>query len=105
MGEKHTTCHHIVLFFKGSIFELQPLLWKKFTIFLHIVVSQNPKKSNAKKIISFYLYDVILHRFVPKICTSHHIKKCKYIQEIIQMILIFMKIVVFIKHYDSIWLE
>jgi hypothetical protein len=75
MDEKHTTCHHIVLFFKGSIFELQPLLWKKFKIFLHIMVSQNPKKSNAKEIIFSHSYDMMLDRSVLVICTSHHIKK------------------------------
>jgi hypothetical protein len=48
--------------------------------------SQNRKKSNAKKITFFHSYDVMLDRFVPKICTSHHIKKCEYIQKIIEMI-------------------
>jgi len=50
------------------------------------MVSQNPKKSNAKEITFSHSYDVMLDRFVSVMCTSHHIEKCKYIFKIIEII-------------------
>jgi hypothetical protein len=48
-----------------------------------------------KKLLFFFSYDVILeHIFVSKKKMSHRTKKCKYTQERIEMILVFMKFVV-----------
>ncbi len=51
---------------------------------LHIMVSQNPKKLIFKK----NSYDVMLEYMCVKniYSTSHDTKKCKYIQEMIEMI-------------------
>jgi hypothetical protein len=37
-----------------------PLLWNIFTIFLHILVGQNPKIQMAKKLHVFISYNVML---------------------------------------------
>jgi hypothetical protein len=53
-------------------------------MFLHIMLGQNPKKSNAKKITLLTL----VHVFVPKQCTSQCIKIfIEYIEKMIEMIL------------------
>jgi hypothetical protein len=55
-------------------------------MFLHIMVSQNPKKPNAKEITFFDFIEcnVIIH--LCNLYMSQHTKKCKYPQEMIEMI-------------------
>jgi hypothetical protein len=73
-------------------------------MFLHIMIAQNSKKSNAKKLHYCISYDVMLKYICAK--KNHNmLKKCKYIQKMIEMILNFMKFVLCTKHCDSIWLE
>jgi hypothetical protein len=54
-------------------------------MFLHIMVSQNPKKSNAKQTNFLISYDVILNYICTKSCMSQCKQKCKYDQEIIEL--------------------
>jgi hypothetical protein len=55
-------------------------------MFLHIMVGQNPKKSKKKKLHLFIHMMWCLIMFLQKKCTSQHIEKCKYIQEMIEII-------------------
>jgi hypothetical protein len=42
---------HIVLFFRGRMFELQPFnYYESLSQFLHIMIGQKPNKSSSKKI-------------------------------------------------------
>jgi hypothetical protein len=78
---------------------------KIFTMFLHIMVGQNPEMSNAKECIlfSFIWCDVRLYLHKKK---CHNMLKNENIFKIsLKCFLIFMKFIVCIKHYDSIWLE
>jgi hypothetical protein len=55
--------------------EKDRLLWRIFIMFLHIMVDQNPKKSNAKKITFFISYDVMLEYIcAKKICVTMYWK-------------------------------
>jgi hypothetical protein len=60
-------------------------------MFLHIMVGQNPKKSNANETTFFISYDVTLKYictiYIYVTCTQkYHTKNSKYIQERIEMI-------------------
>jgi hypothetical protein len=59
---------------------------KIHNIFAYYGESKPKEVKCQKKLHFFHSYDVMLDRFVPKMCMSHHIKRCKYIQEIIEMI-------------------
>jgi len=61
-------------------------------MFFHIMVSQNLKKSNPKKLHFLISYDVMLGYICAKQYVSQCIKKCKCIQKMIEMFLIFKKI-------------
>jgi hypothetical protein len=50
------------------------LLWNIFTMFLHILVGQNPKNQMAKKLRIFISCNVMLENICTKNCTSHHTK-------------------------------
>jgi hypothetical protein len=82
-------CCYIVLFFRGPMFELQLCHYYEgiSLLFLHIMVGQNPNKSNSKEITFLNLIwcDVKVY-LCQKIYTSHHIKKCTNIQKMIEMI-------------------
>jgi hypothetical protein len=49
------------------------LLWRISTMFLHIMIDQNLKKSNAKEISIFISYDVMLTKFFLCQNNIHHI--------------------------------
>jgi hypothetical protein len=96
-------------FFKGPMFELQP--WHYYEgfskkMFLPIMVSQNPNKSNSKKTTFFNLiwYDVRIY-----VCQKnlHHniLKNANILQKWLKWLLVFVKFVISIKHYNTIWLE
>ncbi len=58
-------------------------------MFLHIMVGQNPKKSNAKKIKKFYFISWDVRVYLCQKKTSQCTKKCKYIKKKIEMIFTF----------------
>jgi hypothetical protein len=61
MGEPRLLSHCIVFWGSHNWTSTMSLLWRIFTMFLHIMVSQNPKKSNAKEATFFFIsYDVML---------------------------------------------
>jgi hypothetical protein len=75
-------------------------------MFLHIMVGQNPKKSNVKKttFLNFIWCDVRV--YLCQIYISQCTKKMQiYSKNWLKWFLIFMKFVVYTKHCDSIWLE
>jgi hypothetical protein len=62
-----------------------------------------PKKSNAKKTTLFFIsYDMMLKYICSKKNTLQCIKKYKYTQKRIEMILSFYKIYIFNRHFDYI---
>jgi hypothetical protein len=68
------------------------------------MVDHNTK--NSKKQIPFPTYIVWFQsKLVVKTCTSLFTKKCKYTKKWLKWFLVFMKVVVIIKHFDFIWLE
>jgi hypothetical protein len=75
-------------------------------MFLHIMVGQNPNKSNSKKTTFFNLIwcDVIIY-----LCQKyiHHnvLKNENIFKKWLKLFLVFMKCVISIKNCDSIWLE
>jgi hypothetical protein len=72
-------------------------------MFFHIMVGQNPKKSNPKKVRFLISYNVRLEYICAKKKVSQCIKKCKYIQKMIEMFFFFFwKFVAFAKDCDSI---
>ncbi len=59
---------------------------KDFHNFLHIMVSQNPMKPNAKEITFFYFIECNVKIYFCNIYMSQSTKKCKYPQKMIEMI-------------------
>ncbi len=82
------------------------LLWRIFTMFLHIMVGQNPNKSNSKETTFFNLIwcDVKVYLCQKYICHNIFLNE-NIFKILLKWFLIFMKFVIFIKHCDSIWLE
>ncbi len=60
------------------------LLWRISTMSLCIMVGQNPKKSNAPKTKLLYIIWCDVEVYLCRKKMSRHIKKCKYIQEMIE---------------------
>jgi hypothetical protein len=89
MGEPRLLSHCIA--FQGYHIwtSIMSLSWRIFTMFLHIMVSQNQKKSNAKE-TTIFLFHVMwcLKLYAQKKCTSQCFKKCK---KWLKCFLIFMK--------------
>jgi hypothetical protein len=82
------------------------LLWRIFTMFLHIMVGQNPKKSHVKE-TPFKEFHMMWCEsiFVPKNIFHSILKNVNILKKVLKWFLVFMKFVVSIKHCDSIWLE
>ncbi len=51
-------CNHIVMFYDVNVFEPKPCHQhkKKFIVFFHIMVKDNPKNRIKKKLIVYYVY-------------------------------------------------
>jgi hypothetical protein len=78
----------IVLFFKGTMFELQPYhYYKNISQYFCMLWLVKTKRNLMPKKVHFIIsYDVILKYNCTKKCTLQSTKKCKYIQEMIEMI-------------------
>ncbi len=77
------------------------LLWKIFTMFLHIMVGQNPKKSNARGITHFYFIwcDVRIYLCQKHICWNV-LKNANIFKDWNDFV--FVKFIIPTKHCDSI---
>jgi hypothetical protein len=74
-------------------------------MFLHIIVSQNTKKSNAKEttFLNFIWCDLII--YLCKSNVHHNVLKNEKIFFNIKNIYVFIIFIIYTRHYDSIWLE
>jgi hypothetical protein len=78
-------CYHIVLFFKGAHVwtSTMSLLKRIFTMFLHVMVGQNKKKSNAKEItFHYFIWCDVRH----KTNVHHYELKMQITQKLIEII-------------------
>jgi hypothetical protein len=98
-------CHNCIVFKEPCLNFNHVIIMKDFTIFLHIMVGQNPNKSNSKETTFLNLIWCDGQLYLCQKYRSQHIEKCKYIQKRLKWFLVFMKFVVSTKHCDSIWLE
>ncbi len=82
------------------------LLWSIFTMSLHIMVGQNPKKSNANETKLLYLIWCDVKVYLCKKNKNHNIWKNENIfKKWLKWFLVFKKFVVSTKHFYSIRLE
>jgi hypothetical protein len=92
--------------FQGKPFSTMSLIWKIFTMFLHMMVGQNPHKQMPKKLhFKIFIWCEVKVYLCQKTRDHNVLKNANIFKKWLKWFLIFMKFILFTKHCDSIWLE